>query len=92
MGRVAIDLELLTDATSFHIILDKRAHSRPPIMFFDAIECLQFSRVSCCRGIMEFLGYLHAKFLVLWDVVSSFVEQDVLVVEEFGCPVAKVVM
>ena len=75
---------MLTNSTSFNIVLDEGSHSRPPVVFFDGIESLDFSRVSGGDFVMKLGGDFSSKLIILRNIVLSF--------KLFRCPVFKIVL
>ena len=75
---MSINLGLLTDSTSIHVVLNKGVYSWPPIIVLYQVHCPQVSGMACRQGIVVTSHHIPLKFLIIRYIASILVEHEVV--------------
>ena len=73
-----------TDVATFHILLDKGSHGRPPVLSFDPFESSVYTRMARGGIVVALLENVASKFIVGGNVDSTLVVNKAIIFLPFS--------
>src|SRR5690606_37103376 len=73
-----------TDVATFHILLDKGSHGRPPVLSFNSFEGSVYAGMSRGRIVVALFENVASKFIVWGNVDSTLVVNKAVILLPFS--------
>ena len=73
-----------TDVATFHILLDKGSHGRPPVLSFNSFEGSMYTGMSRGRIVVALFENVASEFVVWGNVDSTLVVNKAVILLPFG--------